>query len=266
MKEIVKHYLAAFCALVILAAILPGCSNTEKLVYFNNVQDQVIKGNTVTGEPLIQKNDILSITVSSLNADASAIFNAPNNSINTINTLTTLGTGTLAGYLVSPDGNIQFPVIGTISVLGKTKSELGSYISTELKERKLLIDPIVNVRFLNFRVSVLGEVTRPGVFTIPNEKLNILEALGLAGDITIYGKKENVLLIREDDNGQKVIKRLNLNSQEIFNSPYYFLRSNDVIYVEPSKDRVAREKTTQILPIVFSLVSLLIVVLDRVAL
>jgi polysaccharide export outer membrane protein len=204
--------------------------------------------------------------VSSLNADASAIFNAPNNSINTINTLTTLGTGTLAGYLVSPDGNIQFPVIGTISVLGKTKSELGSYISTELKERKLLIDPIVNVRFLNFRVSVLGEVTRPGVFTIPNEKLNILEALGLAGDITIYGKKENVLLIREDDNGQKVIKRLNLNSQEIFNSPYYFLRSNDVIYVEPSKDRVAREKTTQILPIVFSLVSLLIVVLDRVAL
>ncbi|MCU0380470.1 MAG: polysaccharide biosynthesis/export family protein [Chitinophagaceae bacterium] len=266
MKEIVKQYLAATCAFIILLAVLPGCANTEKLVYFNNVQDQVIKGNTVTGEPLIQKNDILSITVSSLNADASAIFNAPNNSINTINTLTTLGTGTLAGYLVSPDGNIQFPVIGTISVMGKTKSELGNYISTELKERKLLIDPIVNVRFLNFRVSVLGEVARPGVFTIPNEKLNILEALGLAGDITIYGKKENVLLIREDDNGQKVIKRLNLNSQEIFNSPYYFLRSNDVIYVEPSKDRVAREKTTQILPIVFSLVSLLIVVLDRVAL
>jgi polysaccharide export outer membrane protein len=266
MKEIVKQYLAATCAFIILLAVLPGCANTEKLVYFNNVQDQVIKGNTVTGEPLIQKNDILSITVSSLNAEASAIFNAPNNSINTINTLTTLGTGTLAGYLVSPDGNIQFPVIGTISVMGKTKSELGNYISTELKERKLLIDPIVNVRFLNFRVSVLGEVARPGVFTIPNEKLNILEALGLAGDITIYGKKENVLLIREDDNGQKVIKRLNLNSQEIFNSPYYFLRSNDVIYVEPSKDRVAREKTTQILPIVFSLVSLLIVVLDRVAL
>ncbi len=266
MKEIVKQYLAATCAFIILLAVLPGCANTEKLVYFNNVQDQVIKGNTVTGEPLIQKNDILSITVSSLNADASAIFNAPNNSINTINTLTTLGTGTLAGYLVSPDGNIQFPVIGTISVMGKTKSELGNYISTELKERKLLIDPIVNVRFLNFRVSVLGEVARPGVFTIPNEKLNILEALGLAGDITIYGKKENVLLIREDDNGQKVIKRLNLNSQEIFNSPYYFLRSNDVIYVEPSKDRVAREKTTQILPIVFSLVSLLIVVLDRIAL
>ena len=109
----------------------------------------------------------------------------------------------------------------------------------------------------------LGELRLGGLRV---EREDVLEALGLAGDITIYGKKENVLLIREEDNGQKVIKRLNLNSQEIFNSPYYFLRSNDVIYVEPSKDRVAREKTTQILPIVFSLVSLLIVVLDRVAL
>ena len=258
------HYLAVCCALIAFAAVLPGCSNTEKLVYFNNIQDQVIKGNTLTGEPLIQKNDILSITVSSLNAEASALFNAPNNNVYTINTQTTLGTGTLAGYLVDPSGNIQFPVLGTIAVVGKSKSQLSQYITSQLNEKKLLVDPIVNVRFLNFRVSVLGEVNRPGVFTIPNEKLSILEALGLAGDITMYGKKENVLLIREDDNGQKNIKRLNLNSQEIFNSPYYFLRSNDVIYVEPTKDRVAREKTTLILPIVFSMVSLMIVILDRV--
>ena len=264
MKETFKHYLAACCALVILAVTLPGCSDTKKLVYFDNIQDQVIKGGTMSGEPHIQKNDILSITVSSLNAEASAPFNAPNNSVYTINTQTTLGSGTLAGYLVDPDGNIQFPVLGNIPVVGKTKSQLSNYISSQLKDRKLLLDPIVNVRFLNFRVSVLGEVTRPGVFTIPNEKLSIMEALGLAGDITIYGKKENVLLIREDDAGQKVIKRLNLNSQEIFNSPYYFLRSNDVVYVEPSKDRVSREKTQLLLPIVFSVVSLMIVILDRV--
>ena len=250
--------------LIVILLFSVSCGSTEKLVYFNNIQDQTFTGNITTGEPVIQKNDLLSITVSSLNVDASAVFNAPNMNANNINTSTTLGNSSLAGYLVSPKGELQFPILGTINAEGLTKSQLSEYIKKELNDKKLLVDPIVSVRFLNFRVSVLGEVGRPGVFTIPNEKLSVLEALGLAGDITIYGKKENVMLIREDDKGQKVIKRLNLNTQEIFTSPYYYLRSNDVIYVEPIKDKVQKEKNQAMLPIIFSLVSLLIVVIDRV--
>lgn len=135
-----------------------------------------------------------------------------------------------------------------------------------MNEKKLLIDPIVTIRHLNYRVSVLGEVLRPGVFTIPNEKVSIMEALSLAGDMTIYGKKENVVLVREDGKGGKTIKRLNLNTSEILSSPYYYLQSNDVIYVEPSKDRVARERGLILLPIIVSITTLLIITIDRVAL
>jgi len=262
-----SHFMRNFLYFSILVAALPflsSCSDTKKLTYFDNIQDQTFKANIITGEPVIQKNDLLSITVSSLSVEASAMFNAPNLSAYNINTVTSLGNGSLAGYLVSPAGDIQFPILGFIKAEGKTKSQLSQYISSQLNEKKLLVDPIVSVRFLNFRVSVLGEVSRPGVYTIPNEKLSILEALGLAGDISLYGKKENVLLIREDDKAQKIIKRLNLNSHEIFTSPYYYLRSNDVIYVEPMKDKVAKERNQALLPIVFSLITLAIVVLDRV--
>jgi polysaccharide export outer membrane protein len=262
-----SHFMRNFLFFSILVAVIPflnSCSDTKKLTYFDNIQDQTFKADIITGEPVIQKNDLLSITVSSLSVEASAMFNAPNLSAYNINTVTSLGNGSLAGYLVSPAGDIQFPILGLIKAEGKTKSQLSQYITSQLNEKKLLVDPIVSVRFLNFRVSVLGEVSRPGVYTIPNEKLSILEALGLAGDISLYGKKENVLLIREDDKAQKIIKRLNLNSHEIFTSPYYYLRSNDVIYVEPMKDKVAKERNQALLPIVFSLITLAIVVLDRV--
>jgi polysaccharide biosynthesis/export protein len=107
-------------------------------------------------------------------------------------------------------------------------------------------------------------VLRPGVFTIPNEKISIMEALSLAGDMTIYGKKDNVILVREDGKGGKTVKRLNLNTAEILSSPYYYLQSNDVIYVEPSKDRVARERGLILLPIIVSITTLLIILIDRI--
>lgn len=255
--------LLPFLLIVVLAG-MSSCSDTKKLVYFNEIQDSNLKQLPQNVESIIQPNDLLSITVSSLNPTASAIFNAPNESTPNTNQATAYGNTLTVGYLVNPNGDIQFPVLGTVHAEGLNKSQLTKYLTQQLNDKKLLVDPIVTIRHLNFRVSVLGEVTRPGVYTTPNEKLSLLEALGMAGDITIYGRKDNVLLIRDDGKSEKTIKRLNLNSKDILSSPYYYLRSNDVVYVEPSKDKVAKERNAMLLPIIISITTLLIVVIDRV--
>jgi polysaccharide export outer membrane protein len=247
----------------LFALLVSACTDTKKITYFPGISEATVKLAAESVEYVIQPNDLLSIIVSSLNPEASAVFNAPNESSAQTNQATAFGNTLTVGYLVNQNGDIQFPVLGTIHVEGMNKSQLTKLLSQQLTERKLLTDPIVTIRHLNFRVSVLGEVTRPGVYSTPNEKLSILEALGMAGDITIYGKKDNVLLIRDDGKGQKIIKRLNLNDKETLKSPYYYLRSNDIIYVEPGKDRLARERNTVLLPIIFSLTTLAIVVIDR---
>lgn len=250
----------AIQALFTLAVFtLYSCGNTKNIVYFNNIQDTKLKSDVSNLEPVIQINDILSIMVSSADKDASAPFNAPNeSSLNTASASSTTNRLTV-GYLVNHKGEIQFPFIGIIKVAGLTKFQLTEYLTQQLRDRKLLVEPIVTIRHLNYRVSVMGEVARPGVFSVPNEKLSLLEALSFAGDITIYGRKDNVLLIREDDKGEKQIKRIDLTSREILTSPYYYLQSNDIIYVEPSQNRLAREKSNQTLPIVLSALSLIII-------
>lgn len=243
---------------------ISACTSTKKLIYFDNIQDSVIKLQSQPPEAVIQRNDLISIAVNSLNPEATAIFNAPNESTPNANNATANDNTLTVGYLVNPNGDIQFPVLGAIHVEGLTKSQLTALLIKQLTDKKLLIDPIVTIRHLNFRVSVMGEVTNPGVYTIPNEKISILEALGLAGDITIYGKKDNVLIIRQSIKGEKITKRVNLSSSEILSSPYYYLQSNDVVYVEPSRDRVAKERNAVLLPIVISLTTLLVVVIDRI--
>ena len=265
MKRIQTNHLRIFSILLILTlGLFSSCSSTKEFVYMNGIQDATIKTNYPNIDPIIQTNDLLSITVSSMNPEASALFNTANESTPLTN-MATAGNNTLTvGYLVNRNGDIEFPVLGIVHAEGNTKAELSNHLKKELTDKKLLIDPIITIRHLNFRVSVLGEVTRPGVFTIQNEKLSILEALGLAGDLTIYGKRDNVLLIRESGKGEKTIKRLNLNSADLLSSPYFYLKSNDVLYIEPGKDRVAREKNALLLPIIVSLVTLFIVVIDRV--
>jgi polysaccharide export outer membrane protein len=165
---------------------------------------------------------------------------------------------------VSQDGFIDFPGLGKVMAAGISKQRLKEEITQMLVNSKLLIDPIVTVRYLNYRVTVLGEVARPTVVTVPNEKISILEAIGLAGDLTIYAKRDNVLLIREEK-GSKVIKRINLNTSEIFTSPYYYLKSNDVVYVEPNNTKVASaSRSQQLLPIVLSALSFVAIILTRV--
>lgn len=240
-----------------------SCIDAKKAVYFNNIRDTTFTSIGADVQQIIQKNDLLSISISSLNPEATLIFNTPN--IPTVTAGSASGGSTqMTGYLVSQEGSIQFPILGSIFVAGLSKKAVTDTITNRLLSRKLLIDPIVNVRFLNFRVTVLGEVTRPTVVSVPNEKISILEALGMAGDLTIYAKRNNVLLIREE-NGNKLVKRINLNSSEILGSPYYYLKTNDIVYAEPNKARVASsERSQQLIPIVLSGLSFLVIIIDRI--
>lgn len=256
--------IAVFASLLVIV-FCESCNSSKKIAYFENVKDDTYKSMLGTIEAPIQRNDILSIYISSLNAEASAIFNPGSNS-NTDNKQTTTSTGgsiQSGGYLVNSDGNIQLPILGNVTAAGLTKKQLRESIVNTILAKKLLIDPIVDIRHLNFEVTVIGEVNRPTVITVPSERISLIKALGLAGDLTIYGKRENVLLIREED-GKKVTTHINLNSSEFLNSPYYYLQPNDVVYVEPNKTKVASaSRSQQVVPIILSSLSIIVIVLDR---
>ena len=213
-----------------------SCVNTKKAIYFREQGDGTIRSSSALPETVIQSNDILSIQVSSLNQDASSAFNVANREDISATTLSGLRNET-SGYLVSPEGYITFPILGDIQVAGLTKTQLTDTLTKMLADRKLLMDPIVSIRMMNFKITVLGEVGHPSVIPVPSEKISLLEALGLAGDLTINARRDNVMIIREQS-GRKVIKRINLNSSELFTSPYYYLQTNDVVYVEPNKAKV----------------------------
>ena len=245
---------------IILLLVLSvfSCVDSRKVVYFKDVGDSTLIASKDGLEPIIQKKDILSIAVTSLSNEATVIFNMPNLPASPSGSANS--TSQTAGYLVSQDGTIRFPILGDIMAEGLTQKQLQNNISKMLIEKKLLFDPIVTVRFLNFRVTVLGEVARPGVIYVPSEQISILEAIGNAGDLTIYGLRDNVILIRQEG-GNKFVTRLNLNSSRILKSPYFYLKSNDVIYVEPSKAKAALgDRSQQLLPIIFSGASVLIII------
>ena len=236
-----------------------ACTNMKRATYFYDTSDSTfLSTNTESLEPVLRENDLLSISVSSVNPEAAEMFNVSN--VVATEASTVAGPrAAVSGYLIDQDGFIRFPVLGKIKAAGKTKKALREEITSELQTQKLLIDPIVDVRYLNFKVSVLGEVKTPTVLTIPNEKISLLEALGLAGDITIYGNKENVALLREED-GVKKLRRIDLTSNELFSSPYYYLKSNDIVYVEPTPAKVAESSLIrQWIPVVLSAISLTII-------
>jgi polysaccharide export outer membrane protein len=252
----------ALLAIILSQLLVSSCANVRQTQYFSNQRDGEVTSSNIPSPTLIRPNDILSISVSSLNQSATAIFNTPNNSY--VPEASSYGGNMQSpGYLVNSDGNIQFPVIGNIKVMGLTTNQLRTQLSKSLTDKKLLVDPIVTVRHLNYRISVLGEVARPGVVNVPSERISLLEALGAAGDITIYGRKDNIMILREE-NGSKIIKRLNLNSNELLNSPYYYLKSNDIVYVEANKAKVSSSsRGSQLLPIILSGLSFAAIIIDR---
>lgn len=250
-----------FVILLLVALSLSSCFNSKKVAYFQNVGDSSRVVSVPSFEPVVHHEDILSISVSSLSPEAALIFNAPNQPI-TPTAMSNPNMPQTAGYLVNQDGNIEFPVLGTLRAAGLTPKELEKVIKEQLEKRELLYDPVVNIRFLNYRVTVLGEVNKPGVVFASGEQISILEAIGMAGDLTIYGLRNNVLLIRTDGN-QKLMQRIDLTSTELLRSPYFYLKSNDIIYIEPGKNKLAStDATLRILPVVFSGVSVIVVVLN----
>lgn len=227
-----------FLLLAVLLA-LASCQSYKNVPYLQN--SEALLSDTVA-RPLydarIQPKDLLTITVNTTDPSAAAPFNltvqTPINA-NISNMYTTMQPS-LQQYLVDNDGSINFPVIGTIRVGGMTKREAENFIAGQLKPYLKEV-PIVTVRLSNYKISVLGEVARPGTFTVSNEKVNVFEALAMAGDLTIWGLRDNVKLIREGTDGHSSIIPLNLNDASLVESPYYYLQQNDVLYVTPNKTK-----------------------------
>ena len=219
-------------ALVFLM-LITSCASRRDVVYFQDA-DLAATANSINNYGLVIKpDDVLTIVVSALDQDLSRPFNLT--SMTYSDDANRDGRTVHQGYLVDANGNIEFPVLGTIKLGGLNRAQATELIKSMLKE--YLKNPIVIIRMQNFKVTVLGEVQRPGVYTIENDRLTILEALGLAGDLNLQAERKNVLVIREDK-GKTTYNRVDLTTETLFNSPMYYLTQNDVIYVEPNNSRI----------------------------
>lgn len=240
------------------ALLLVSCNSYKTVPYLQN--SQTFNESVVSSlfDAKIMPKDQITITVNTTDPIASAPFNLTVQT-NVSNALAKNVTTqpSLMSYLVANDGTIDFPILGILEVGGKTKSEVEELVREKLKPY-LNERPVVNVRMANFKISVLGEVTNPGEFTISKEKVNVFEALALAKDLTIWGVRENVKLIREHSDGTHQIVELNLTDAEIINSPYYQLQQNDIIYVTPNKTKAKNSDIGQSTTLWFSATSILI--------
>lgn len=257
----------------IISLFISSCTTNKNTTYFKDFADtskKAVVNLSVFSYPRIQRDDILNITIQTIDPATNVVLNTPN----TFTPAAIAGSANVSaqsaatpGYLVDQNGEIELPFAGNIKVQGLTTVE-----ARELIRQKMVAfvkQPIVNVKYANFKITVIGEVARPGTYIIPNERVSILDAIGLAGDLTIYGRREDVLLLRDTAMGaQKNMVHLNLNSKEVMSSPYYFLQSNDVIYIEPNKNKVEASdvRTTRNITILASALSVIIVLLTRIKL
>ncbi len=267
-----KNYLINACFILFISFIcisVSSCSTTKNTKYFQDIPDSgVLKTIPIAAyiEPKIQVDDIMTIIVTTVDPTATQIINLGNipTGGQSSGSPAAASQPVVSGYLVNKDGNVELPVLGEIKLLGLTTEGARQLI----KERasKFYNDPSVVVRYANFKVTVTGEVARPSIYIMPSEKVTILDALSIAGDLTIYGKRDNILLLRENQAGTKTVYRINLNKSGIINEPYYYLNQNDYIYVEPSKGKAAANDVAQTrnIAIFTSLLTLIIVIASRV--
>ena len=225
--------------MAMLALALASCNTSKKIVYFQDIQVNRPEAITEARDITVQPKDQISILVSSKDPQLAALFNLPrvqyrvgdNNMQNT--------NGDVSGYTLDTEGYIDFPVLGRLYVAGMTKSEIASFIKKRLMDENLINDPVVTVEFMNLYYSILGEVNNPGKYMITKDQITLLEAISMAGDLTIYGKRDAVFVVREED-GQRVTHWVDLRTQDLFHSPVYYLKQNDVIYVQPNKVRAGQ--------------------------
>ena len=258
-----KKYSLFFAGLLLAFFSITSCTAPKKVVYLYNLKDST-SGNLGNAqsvfENIIQKNDQLWITVGGTNLNDLVVVNSASG-LPAGTASSNLIPGSIStGYLVEANGKIKLPYLGLVQAEGLTRLQLEAFLTEKFKEYTK--EPVVNVRFLNYNFSVLGEVIKPGRYSMPTERTTILEALSIAGDLNEMGKRENVLVIREI-NGQRDFARLNLLSKDIFKSPYYYLKTNDVIYIEPVKTRfIARTGVPQYIGIAAVGISLLITIIN----
>lgn len=219
-----------------------ACTSSKKILYLQDVKPLVKQDIENKYEVKIHNDDMLAIMINSKNPELALPFNMP---------LVSYQVGyqnsysqRILGYLVDSDGDIDFPILGKIHVAGMTRKGLTEYLKQRLIDEDYIKDPIVTVQFLNFKISVMGEVNRPGSFDINSDRITLLEALSKAGDLTIYGRRDRVAVIREVD-GVRTILYHDLRSSDIFQSPCYYLQQNDIVYVEPNKAKAAQSRINQ---------------------
>ena len=223
--------------MLLAVVLLASCTSYKSVPYLQNSDKINLESASLPlYDARIMPKDLLTIMVNTTDPQASAPFNlTTQTSLNASSSnLYTTSQPVLQQYLVDNSGNINFPVLGTLHLGGLTKNQAEALI-TERLGAYLKETPVVTVRMVNYKISVMGEVTRPGTFTVNNEKINVLEALAMAGDLTIYGVRDNVKLIREDEQGRRNIYTLNLNDANLILSPYYYMQQNDILYVTPNE-------------------------------
>lgn len=261
----IKRFTFLCLLAIIFLAFLQSCATKRNLVYFSNLPDSTILQQRILEKSAttIEVGDALAIKVTTLNPDANILFNSGSLPMNNQSTGVSSGVSTTAvlpdGYVVDENGDIDFPVLGKIKLKGLTKEQAQQLISEKVSITAK--NPIINIRILNFKVTVIGEVAKPGSFTIPNNKINVLEALGMAGDMTPYAVRENVLVIHERD-GIRSMQRLDLTDKNVFKSNFFYLQQNDIVYVQPENTLKAKQAN----PGRFQLWSLLISSISTLAL
>ena len=254
---------------MMISSLLVACSTNKKITYFQDVPDSLylkVHENQVKqfSDPVIQNNDILQVTILTLDPSENSVLSTSNSSSFPVQPSSGGGAGApVNGFLVDKDGLIELPIVGKIKVSGLTTAAARDTIHNLIA--KYYKSPVVNVRFTNFSVSVLGEVARPGTYTVPNEKVSVLDAISMAGDLTIFGRRENVIVMRDSSGSKKVI-RLDLNNlSQTLQSPFYYLNQGDLVYVEPNRAKVASTDAyrNRNFTIAVSVISLLLIIISR---
>ncbi|MBR6457195.1 MAG: polysaccharide biosynthesis/export family protein [Bacteroidales bacterium] len=252
--------ISRFIILAAAIALAVGCASSKQILYFQDIDDRTLGKLSNEYEAVIKKDDRLVIVVSGPDKTVTAPYNL------TLGEMTTGGSGSYnpeqstLSYLVDPEGNIDFPILGKIHVEGMTRNDLVNYLTAEIG--KDVKEPIVYVSFKNYKITVLGEVRSPGTYTFDSEKVNILQALGRAGDLNLTAQREGILLIREID-GLQTHVNIDLRNSDILESPYFYMQQNDVLYVPPSATRVMTATTaTGIWSTILSSITTLIAIIS----
>ena len=244
--------------LITIISFLFSCASKKNLIYLQG--PEITENKQFFYNVILKKDDFLSISIYGVDENSSKLFNVPQIATS-LNKGYTNGTASVQGYLIDSNGEIDFPIIGKIKLGGLQRNEAIELLKEKLKD--YLKDPVINIQIQNFKVTVLGEVRAPGTFNIPNERITILEAIGLAGDLTINAVRKNIKIIR-DENGMKKEYIIDITSKSFLNSPLYHLNQNDIIYVTPNQAKINSSNVSSSAGIFISISSLLITTLNAI--